>query len=57
VAAGGEALRSAIEQDVRAHMPTHPGGTARITFAPQDDHATLLGAAALVLSHSLQLDV
>jgi predicted NBD/HSP70 family sugar kinase len=56
-AAGGEAFRSAIEGHVRAYMPAHPGGSARIAFAPPDDHATLLGAAALVLSHSLQLDV
>lgn len=57
VAAGGEAFRTAIERDVRAYMPTHPGGAAQITFAPADDHATLLGAAALVLSHALELDI
>lgn len=55
--AGGEAFRSAIEREVRAHLPTHPGGPARIAFAPPDDRATLLGAAGIVLSRSLQLDL
>ncbi len=57
VTAGGEQLRAAIERDVRAYVPAHPGGPARIAFAPPNDHATLLGAAALVLSHALELDI
>ncbi|MDX3240429.1 hypothetical protein [Streptomyces sp. ME18-1-4] len=56
VVVGGEAFRDAIEQKVRAAVPKHPGSTVRIAFAPPHDHATLLGAAALVLSHSHQLD-
>lgn len=53
--AGGEALRSGIERHVRSRVPEHPGGQPHIAFTTLDDHATLRGAAGLVLSHSLQL--
>jgi predicted NBD/HSP70 family sugar kinase len=52
---GGEPFRAAIEKYVLAGTPAHPGGTPRVTFAPAQDDITLLGAAGLVLSHSLRL--
>ncbi|MBO4207033.1 ROK family transcriptional regulator [Micromonospora echinofusca] len=54
---GGEAFRSAIERNVRAALPPHPGSEPRIAFSELQDRATLLGGAGLVLSHSLQLAV
>lgn len=53
--AGGEALRSRIEHHVQDSIPARPGRRPQIAFTDLDDHATLLGAAGLVLSHSLQL--
>lgn len=53
--AGGEALRSRIEYHVQDNLPPRPGGHPQIAFTDLDDDATLLGAAGLVLSHSLQL--
>lgn len=53
--AGGEALRSRIEHHVRASLPARPGSHPQIAFTDLNDHATLLGAAGLVLSRSLQL--
>ncbi|MCA1221292.1 ROK family protein [Streptomyces sp. 8L] len=55
VVAGGEALREAIERHVTAGVLPHPGGPPDIRFARDDDHATLLGAAGIVLSQSLGL--
>lgn len=55
--AGGEAFRRAIELHVRSSIPEHPGGAPQIAFTALEDSATLHGAAALVLSHSLQLAV
>ncbi|HUY52562.1 MAG TPA: ROK family transcriptional regulator [Streptosporangiaceae bacterium] len=56
VVAGEEPLRSRIERNVREAVLHHPGGKPTIAFASLDDRATLLGAAGLVLSHSLQLN-
>lgn len=52
---GGEPLRSIIQSDVIRGVAHHPGGEPRITFGNADDHIVLLGAAALVLSKSLEL--
>lgn len=52
---GGEALRSRIEAHVRQMLPPHPAGPPHLTFSTLHDHATLLGAAGLVLSQTLQL--
>jgi predicted NBD/HSP70 family sugar kinase len=53
--AGGEALRSAIERHLHAAIPPHPAGPPQVAFTTLDDHATLLGAAGLVLSYSLEI--
>ncbi|WP_234434293.1 ROK family protein [Streptomyces sp. NRRL F-5126] len=55
VVAGGETLRSAIERHVTGWVLPHPGGPPDIVLARDDDHATLLGAAGIVLSQSLGL--
>jgi len=52
--AGGEALRSRIERHLHKAIPAHPAGPPQVAFTTLDDHATLLGAAGLVLSYSLQ---
>lgn len=51
--AGGEELRGRIERRLHARIPPHPGGRPQLTFTALEDHATLLGAAGLVLSHQL----
>jgi predicted NBD/HSP70 family sugar kinase len=53
--AGGESFRKAIETQVRERAFAHPGGPPRIVFADTDDYATLRGAAAIVLSRSMQV--
>jgi predicted NBD/HSP70 family sugar kinase len=55
VVAGGEALRGKIEQQVRRRTAAHPGSQPQIAFSTLHDDSTLLGAAGLVLSRSLQL--
>lgn len=52
---GGEPFRAMIEEFLIAGAPAHPGGTPKILFAGAQDDITLLGAAGLVLSHSLNL--
>ncbi|QOV33156.1 ROK family protein [Streptomyces ferrugineus] len=52
---GGDTLRRAIEHHVHTRVLRHPGNTPRIVFADPQDHATLLGAAGIVLSHALRL--
>ena len=54
VVGGGEPMRSAIERHVRDLVPAHPGGQAELTLGDPEDHATLRGAAGLVLSQQLQ---
>jgi predicted NBD/HSP70 family sugar kinase len=52
---GGEELRERVQKYVLDGIPVHEGGAPAITFASMDDDITLLGAAALVLSQSLDL--
>jgi len=52
-AAGGEELRGRVERELRARIPAHPAGPPSVTFTTLQDHATLLGAAGLVLSGQL----
>jgi len=54
VVVGGEPMRSAIERHVRDLVPAHPGGQPQIVLGDPEDHATLRGAAGLVLSQQLQ---
>lgn len=55
VVGGGEPFRAAIEAHVHERAFRHPGGPAQIVFGDTDDHATLRGAAAIVLSRSLHV--
>jgi predicted NBD/HSP70 family sugar kinase len=55
VVQGGEELRERVQKYVLDGIPVHAGGAPAITFASADDDITLLGAAALVLSQSLDL--
>lgn len=55
VVQGGEELRKRVQKYVLDGIPVHPGGQPIITFASTKDDMTLLGAAALVLSQSLNL--
>ncbi|MDQ1582354.1 MAG: hypothetical protein QOF36_408 [Microbacteriaceae bacterium] len=55
VVQGGEELRKRVQKYVVDGIPAHAGGAPAITFASTDDDITLLGAAALVLSQSLDL--
>jgi predicted NBD/HSP70 family sugar kinase len=55
VVQGGEGLRVLIENHVRLGVAPHPGGEPRIEFSQSNDDITLLGAAGLVLSQSLEL--
>lgn len=48
--AGGEELRGRIEQRLHSRIPPHPAGRPQLAFTTLEDHATLLGAAGLVLS-------
>jgi predicted NBD/HSP70 family sugar kinase len=52
---GGEPLRESIERYVRTGVAHHPGGDPSVVFAGADDDITLLGAAGLVLSESLDM--
>lgn len=52
---GGDDFRASIQRHVSAGVPPHPGGSPEVTFAAPRDDVTLLGAAGLVLSHSLNL--
>ncbi len=52
---GGEDLRERIEHYVRTGVAHHPGGEPSVVFAGADDDMTLLGAAGLVLSQSLDM--
>lgn len=51
--AGGEELRGRVESHLRARIMPHPAGPPSVTFTTLQDHATLLGAAGLVLSQQL----
>ncbi|MGW8378894.1 ROK family transcriptional regulator [Streptomyces sp. ODS28] len=53
VVAGGEDLRHRIEHHLHTRIPPHPAGPPRVALTTLDDHATLLGAAGLVLSERL----
>jgi predicted NBD/HSP70 family sugar kinase len=55
VVEGGEELRALVERYVLEGVPSHPGGEPRVTFASTEDDMTMLGAAGLVLSQSLDL--
>lgn len=55
--AAGEPLRSRIEHHLRANIPEHPAGPPQVAFTNLDDHATLLGAAGLVLSQTLHIAI
>ena len=55
VVQGGERFRALIERYVILGVAPHPGGEPRIVFASTADDVTLLGAAGLVLSESLEL--
>ncbi len=52
---GGEQMRADIEAEVRRRAFPHPGGAPSVQFADADDFATLRGAAAVVLSGSLNV--
>ena len=52
---GGERLRAIIERELTRTAYVHPAATPSVLMAEADDHATLRGAACIVLSH--QLDV
>jgi predicted NBD/HSP70 family sugar kinase len=52
---GGNALRTEIEEEVRARTLAHPASPVDVVFADPDDHATLRGAAAVVLSRALHV--
>jgi predicted NBD/HSP70 family sugar kinase len=52
---GGETLRGRIESHLHQALPPRPSGLPQLTFTTLHGHATLLGAAGLVLSHTLQL--
>jgi len=54
VVEGGEPMRQAIEAHVHALVPAHPGGRPELVLGDPEDHATLRGAAGLVLSQQLQ---
>ena len=57
VPGGGERLREAIERRVREIVPPHPAIAPQVRLASTDDHATLRGAAGIVLSRVLQMAV
>jgi len=52
---GGEQLRAAIEHHLVAGVADRPGGGPRVVLGNRRSDMTLLGAAGLVLSHSLDL--
>jgi predicted NBD/HSP70 family sugar kinase len=53
--AGGDAFRRKIEDHVQSRVLQHAAGPPRIVLAEANDHATVLGAAGLVISHNLKL--
>lgn len=53
--AGGDAFRRRIEEHVGSRIPQRAPGPPQIVFAEANDHVTALGAAGLVLSHTLRL--
>ncbi len=55
VVAGGEPFRALIERYVLQGVAQRPGGEPQLLFASTTDDMTLLGAAGLVLSQSLEL--
>ncbi|MCU1524457.1 MAG: sugar kinase [Microbacteriaceae bacterium] len=52
---GGEPFRLLIEKHFRQGIAQRPGSEPQLRFASPDDDITLLGAAGLVLSQSLDL--
>ncbi len=56
-AAGGEMMRTLIEDHARALVPPRPGSTLKV-LSSNDGHLTSVsGAAALVLSHQLAVNI
>lgn len=55
VVAGGEELRELIQRYVLDGILPHPGAEPTIIFGSSEDDMTILGAAGLVLSQSLDL--
>jgi len=55
VVRGGERLRAEIERYLVLGIPARPGASPTVSFASSGDDMTLLGAAGLVLSQSLDL--
>ncbi|MGW2892859.1 ROK family protein [Streptomyces griseoruber] len=53
--AGGDTFRRKIEDHVQSRVLQHAAGPPRIVLAEANDHATVLGAAGLVISHNLKL--
>jgi len=52
---GGEALRDLVEAHLVAGVAHHPGNRPRVVLGNRRNDMTLLGAAGLVLSQSLDL--
>lgn len=52
---GGELLRELIEKSMIERSFAHPGGLPRVLFADADDYAAVRGAAAVVLSRTLNV--
>lgn len=56
-AEAGETLRGAIEAALTPLVSPHPAGRATVVLAPDDDVATLRGAACLVLAEMLRFSI
>jgi predicted NBD/HSP70 family sugar kinase len=52
---GTEGFREMVEEATIERSFAHPGGLPRVTFADVDDYAAVRGAAAIVLSRSLNV--
>jgi len=55
VVEGGDALREKIEGHLLSGVAQQPSGDPKVLFAEEHDDITMLGAAGLVLSQSLEL--
>lgn len=54
VVGGGERMLRAIDRHLRDLLPMRPDGRVELVLGDPEDHATLRGAAGLVLSQQLQ---